>query len=516
MKKKLIDLTLLYKIIKTNFLQPITFKSGIKSPIYCNFRESTSHNDFMRLIKEAFVQKLHGKGIEGIIGVAVGGVSYATLTADALDLPSGFIRPGAKAKEYGLKNLIEGMNVEGKVIAIFEDLVSTGGSVLEYAQILMKAGAKKVYIYSIFTYRMATSETEFNDAGYEFDSLMDINDILPEMQKSLNDKDYQSLLDWVRDPEGWFDRHKLSFDFGFLTTLRQSAFSNNSLVSFGIDPVLDSLPESYRKNNISGYAQFITDVFSQMVSEKVLPAMLKPNLGFYLQHDLPRRGQMTGTLALAEIIGQAESVLNIPVIIDAKTGDIGKSSDNYARYFMENWGADGTTVAPYMGQDSIIPYSHFCSAKNKKGIYVLARTSNPGAATLQNAEMRKNGRFYHLTTEMVMELAKGAPGVGVVVGATNKAELKEILSMLAGKDISALIPGVGSQGGSATDVVEIAKEVGYELDLLRINSSSALTHPWYKDKNSLIPSDNECIEMCIESLRKLNNEIAAARGLVLA
>jgi orotidine-5'-phosphate decarboxylase len=140
-------------------------------------------------------------------------------------------------------------------------------------------------------------------------------------------------------------------------------------------------------------------------------------------------------------------------------------------------------------------------------VYILVRTSNPGAADFQNRKMEDGRPLYQHVADKVIEWAKNRPGVGAVVGATSLPELGEILKMFAGKDIPVLVPGVGAQGGSAKNVAAIAREVGFELELLRINSSSGLTHPWYKNLGDAIPEVDMCIEMCINELKKLNEEV---------
>ena len=202
-KKILIELLLKYGIIKTNFKQPITFKSGIKSPIYCNLRECSSYPDLMKIICENFQELFKGVQLDGIVGIATGAIQHSTLLAYSMNLPSGYIRPDAKAKEYGLRNLIEGINPSGKRIGLIEDLVSTGGSVLTGAEVLKKAGAGKIYIVSIFSYDMEKMKEEFAKNGLILQSIITIHDLMPYLKISLSFGDYKSIENWVSDPEGW-------------------------------------------------------------------------------------------------------------------------------------------------------------------------------------------------------------------------------------------------------------------------------------------------------------------------
>lgn len=509
MKDELIKLVLEYGIIKTNFKQPITFKSGIKSPIYCNFRECSSHNDLMRLIRDLFKEMFATTWIQGIVGVAVGGVSHATILGDAMNLPSGFIRPGAQKKEYGLGNVIEGLDVTDKRILLIEDLVSTGDSVLSNARILKDAGAE-VIIASIFTYRMKQAEKEFAEAGYKLHSLLDVNDILPAMREKLITKSaFESLMDWVSDPAGWFDRHKLEFEFGFLTTLRKSTNETNSIICMGLDPVIEALPKEYAEIGIHGAGRFLALVVQEMRNQDVLPGMFKPNEGFYTKYNKKIGEISPGSNALHDLVFTLPGIINVPKLIDAKRGDIGKSSENYAeQYFggdFQPWQA--VTVSPFMGTDSVLPFGEHCNSLQAKGVYILNKTSNPGSKDFQMAKLSDGRYMYQLVSDKIVEWAKGRPGIGAVIGGTSLDELRTILKFFAKKDIPVLVPGVGSQGGSAKDVANVAREVGFDLDLLRINSSSGVTHPWYKKAGDPIPGLNECVEMCVTALKTLNNEV---------
>lgn len=246
-----------------------------------------------------------------------------------------------------------------------------------------------------------------------------------------------------------------------------------------------------------------------MKEKNILPATFKPNEGFFSKFD--NKGDTNGSQFLADFTNKnsinALTTLKLPVIIDCKRGDIGKSSANYAKQYLENMDYDAITISPYMGFDSVEPFIKYCNAEDAKGVYILVRTSNPGAADFQNRKMEDGRPLYQHVADKVIEWAKDRPGVGAVVGATSLPELGEILKMFAGKDIPVLVPGVGAQGGSAKNVAAIAREVGFELELLRINSSSGLTHPWYKNLGDAIPEVDMCIEMCINELKKLNEEV---------
>lgn len=509
LRQQIIAFLLEKGIIKTNFKQPIRFKSGIKSPIYCDFRKSSSYPELMDMIATAFRDVNAGKDIDGVIGVATGAISHATHFALQNDLPSGYIRPGAQAKDYGLGNLIEGMNVAGQSIMLIEDLITTGGSVIENARILEKAGAQQIQICSIFSYSMKKADQEFADAGFTYTPIITVHDVLPELKKILPGEEFEMLEDWICDPGGWFNRHKTEFDFGYLTFLRVSAQKTKSLICMGLDPVVEALPGEFGRNGMHGAVNYLEVLLDKMEEAGTLPAAFKPNEGFFSRFD--ERHRLDGSEFLADLTNpRCENSLarqELPFIIDAKRGDIGKSSANYAKQYLGNMEYDAITISPYMGFDSVEPFINYCNSTDKKGVYILVRTSNPGANDFQMMKMADGRYLYQHVADKVIEWAKGRPGVGAVVGATSLTELREILKMFAGKDIPVLVPGVGSQGGSAKDVAAIAREVGFELELLRINSSSGLTHPWYKNPGDAIPETSFGIDMCIDELSKLNEEV---------
>jgi orotidine-5'-phosphate decarboxylase len=138
----------------------------------------------------------------------------------------------------------------------------------------------------------------------------------------------------------------------------------------------------------------------------------------------------------------------VPVILDAKRGDIGATGEQYAREAFERFGADAVTLSPYMGADSIAPFTAYPG----KGVILLCRTSNPGGDDLQNLRLEGGERLY----ERVARLAAGAWNangqVGLVVGATYPAELARVRELAP--SLPLLIPGVGAQGGDAAATVQ--------------------------------------------------------------
>ncbi|MBW2966731.1 orotidine-5'-phosphate decarboxylase [Candidatus Woesearchaeota archaeon] len=340
----------------------------------------------------------------------------------------------------------------------------------------------------------------------------------------------------------------------YLDKLRKSAKETGSIACMGLDPVVEAMPEKYARNGIKSVPFFLKDVFTEMKEQNVLPGAFKPNQGFYLKHDRPLEESYEGTKALARVINTLKEYFpDIPIILDYKRGDIDKSSANYAAEGFEAWEADAVTVHSYMGFDSVLPFAgrvpknleqpaKYCNDEQGKGVYVLDRTTNSGAKDFQDLRtiiidseglyetMGKaietaesyQGKPKDLAREVIeansmplyaavafkiIEWAKDNPGVGAVVGATSPEELSNLARLLAVHYIPLLIPGVGGQGGDAKEVTTRLRDAGYDLSLVRISSSSGITHPWAKKKEA-VPEDYA--KVCVAKLAELNEQINKA------
>lgn len=280
--------------------------------------------------------------------------------------------------------------------------------------------------------------------------------------------------------------------------LIQSAEYSGNVTCMGLDPVLDCLPsDGGFRDRVNG---FFEKLFRRMKLEGVSPAAFKPNIGYYVINDRPRDENFEGSMALADVLDMLSSFFpSVPVILDSKRGDIAKSSLNYAIEAFDSWQADAVTVSPYMGDDSVLPF-----AFENKGVYILNRTSNPGGKTLQNMlaidriEGHEHYPFYIAVAHLIASWANEHEGIGAVVGATNMDELKDIVRYYAGKVVPVLIPGVGSQGGSAEAVMDALRQADYDVRLARINSSSGLTHPWKKG-----PAPEDWLDQCMAGIKDL-------------
>ncbi len=298
----------------------------------------------------------------------------------------------------------------------------------------------------------------------------------------------------------------------YIDKLKKSAKDSGSIVCMGLDPVCEYLPE------ISGTVQekitsFYKILFSEMIKRNVLPGAFKPNLGFFSALDRPRENSFEGSGSLAKILSLLDKLFpQTPVILDYKRGDIDRSSANYAEEGFVSWGCDSVTVSPWMGSDSVTPFLEEASLHNG-GVYVLNRTSNPGGREFQNEILSKNGQpMFKTVAEKIVSWSNEYPGTGAVVGATSLVELEDITAYYSGKNIPLLIPGVGSQGGSASDVTEILKKTEYKIPLVRINVSSSITHPWVK---SGIGIPENWKQLCIDNLVRFNSEVSRKAGSLI-
>lgn len=196
--------------IKAVFLrpnEPFTWASGIKSPIYCDNRLTLSYPEVRTLIDEglADLAKQSYPVVEKLMGTSTAGIAHAAIAADRLGLPTGYVR--GSAKDHGRKNQIEGHLEPGDKVVVVEDLISTGGSVLDCVEPLRAAGAEVLGVVSIFTYGMQKATDRLSAAQVKNHSLCDL-DTLVEVaaeQGYIKDEDKAKLLKFRDNPqdESW-------------------------------------------------------------------------------------------------------------------------------------------------------------------------------------------------------------------------------------------------------------------------------------------------------------------------
>ena len=190
--------------------EPFTWASGIKSPIYCDNRLTLSDHQ-VRLDVEnglAAIVKENYPEVEVLMGTSTAGIAHAAITAHLMGLPMGYVRSGAK--DHGRKNQIEGKLRPGQKVVVIEDLISTGGSVLEVVDVLRQAGAEVLGIASIFTYGMKKSVDRLAEANVKNVSLTDLDTVaqVAAAEGYIRPEDQQRLLKFRENPsdESWIQK----------------------------------------------------------------------------------------------------------------------------------------------------------------------------------------------------------------------------------------------------------------------------------------------------------------------
>lgn len=250
----------------------------------------------------------------------------------------------------------------------------------------------------------------------------------------------------------------------YLRLLRESFMKNNSVVCFGMDPDIDrmrfrSMDRLYMR--IAGYFIEIMEGIRDRISA------VKPNIGYYLRY-----GE-EGLKALNEILKKARD-FSLPIILDIKAGDIGKTSKAYAEFAFKQLKVDAVTLNPYLGIGALAPFFEY----REKGFYILTLTSNPEAREIEYLLTEGGKKVYEHVFSSVIELNRKNPGAGVVIGATQGAETGALIKDLAETDriIPVLIPGVGSQGGDYKKIIFWFRSYGYPEFSVRINLSSHIAY----------------------------------------
>jgi orotidine-5'-phosphate decarboxylase len=254
----------------------------------------------------------------------------------------------------------------------------------------------------------------------------------------------------------------------FTDMLSAASARNQSMLCVGLDPEPTRLPAGLRDDasKIYDFCAAIVDATADLV------CAFKPQIAYFAAH----RAEDQLERLMQHMRANAP---HVPVILDAKRGDIGSTAEQYAKEAFERYGADAVTLSPFMGFDSITPYL----AYHGKGAFLLCRTSNAGGDDLQNQRLASvDGQ--PLLYEHIARLAQGPWNtngqLGLVVGATYPAEIERVRALAP--TLPLLIPGVGAQGGDAVATVragcrvaQIQGEVASEAPII-VNSSRAVLY----------------------------------------
>jgi orotidine-5'-phosphate decarboxylase len=222
---------------------------------------------------------------------------------------------------------------------------------------------------------------------------------------------------------------------GFIAQLAQAWERNHSLVCVGLDPEIERMPEALADgaSPIFQFNKAIIDATADLV------CAYKPQFAHYAACEA--EDQLERTIEYVH-----RNYPSIPVILDAKRGDVGNTAERYAIEAFERYGADAVTVNPYLGGDSLEPFLRY----EQKGVIILCRTSNPGARDVQDLPAGSR-RVYHAVAELAARRWNSRGNCALVVGATYPRELAEIREIVG--DMPFLVPGVGAQGGDVHQAV---------------------------------------------------------------
>jgi len=222
-------------------------------------------------------------------------------------------------------------------------------------------------------------------------------------------------------------------------------------VCVGLDTDISYLPEDFVDSAKTVGENIVAFNKAIIEATKAVAGCFKVQIAYYESLGMDGMKAYADTLAAVRAAG-------VPVIADIKRGDIAKTAEMYAKaHFEGDFEADFITLAPYMGLDSIQPYMPYMQQKGK-GVFVLVRTSNPGAKDFEYEKLADGRHVYDMVGDKLNELGKQAMGesgyssVGLVIGGTHIEEAAEIRARY--KDSFFLIPGYGAQGGTAPDIAQ--------------------------------------------------------------
>jgi orotidine-5'-phosphate decarboxylase len=221
----------------------------------------------------------------------------------------------------------------------------------------------------------------------------------------------------------------------FHSQLAAASAAAESLVCVGLDPEVERFPAHLRArpDAILAFNRAIIDATADLV------CAYKPQIAHYAA--VGAEEQLQDTLRYIR-----ERAPGVPIILDAKRGDIGSTAEKYAREAFERYGADAVTINPYLGRDSAEPFLQYAD----KGIVILCRTSNAGSGEFQNLQVGDR-KLYQIVAERVAGEWNSRGNCLLVVGATYPGELADIRARTG--EMTFLVPGVGAQGGDVDEAV---------------------------------------------------------------
>lgn len=264
----------------------------------------------------------------------------------------------------------------------------------------------------------------------------------------------------------------------FIEAIKSAWQENDSLVCVGLDSDLTKIPAHFRSSEspLFEFNKAIADATADLV------CAFKPQIAYYSASGAERDLELTIEYVHKNYPG-------IPVILDAKRGDIGSTAEKYALEIFDRYQADAVTVNPYMGADTLKPFLD----REEKGVIILCRTSNPGARDIQDL-ISDGKKLYQIVAHKAVTEWNRNGNVLLVVGATYPEELKEIRSIVG--DMPLLVPGIGAQGGDVEKAVANGKT--RDGTGMIINSSRGIIYAGHKE---------DFAEAARKATLKLRNEI---------
>jgi orotidine-5'-phosphate decarboxylase len=242
----------------------------------------------------------------------------------------------------------------------------------------------------------------------------------------------------------------------FIDKLSTAWTANSSLLCVGLDPDIAKFPGQLqgRPDAIFTFCKAIIDATADIA------CAFKPQIAYFAA--LRAEDQLEAICTYLR-----DTYPQIPIVLDAKRGDIGATAEQYAREAFERYGADAVTVNPYMGADSVAPYLEW----KDRGVIILCRTSNPGGSDLQF--LKADGKpVYQHVAQLVAEKWNTNGQCGLVVGATFPEELAQVRRIVG--DMPLLVPGIGAQGGDIEATVNAGRTANGTG--MMINSSRAILY----------------------------------------
>lgn len=239
----------------------------------------------------------------------------------------------------------------------------------------------------------------------------------------------------------------------FFEMLASAEEKNNSHLCIGLDPRSSQIPQHIQQNEDALF-DFCTKIVD---ATKDLASSYKPQIAYFAAED--------ACDVLKSLVTYIHEMTDIPVILDAKRGDIETTTERYAIEAFEVYKADAVTANPYLGIDGIAPFTHYAD----KGVFVLCKTSNSSTPQLQDCVLQNGRRLYEHVAELASSEWNGSGNVGLVVGATVPEEALAIREIVGSMPL--LIPGIGAQGGSLDRIIAAAAGGG-----ILINSARAINY----------------------------------------